>query len=315
MKNISKLDLDAATWLNDKEPSEWSRSHFSSDAKCDILLNNVCEVFNSMILDARDKPIVTLLEKVRYLLMARMQTNREKAYKWKSGDVCPRIKDILHNNQIAAAEYIPRKSNHWSYEILGATITDNWAVDLENKSCSCRKWSLTGIPCKHAIAAIWAKKDNILDYVHDCYNVETYRRIYENSVLPMNGPQMWPKSSKVPPLPPRVIKDNKRGRKQKVRRKEQDEVGASRTKMKRKQKSLDCSTCHKPGHNTRTCKYNVVPPETTSSFRPKLHLRRGQDEVVQGVVEQEQMGYVEVEIGPDFVWENSQCTQQSGPTF
>lgn len=29
MKNISKLDLDAATWLNEKEPSEWSRSHFS----------------------------------------------------------------------------------------------------------------------------------------------------------------------------------------------------------------------------------------------------------------------------------------------
>ncbi|XP_059310363.1 uncharacterized protein LOC132061605 [Lycium ferocissimum] len=72
MRDILKLDPDAATWLNDKEPSEWSRSHFSSYAKCDVLLNNLCEVFNSMILDARDKPIVTLLEKLRYLLMARM---------------------------------------------------------------------------------------------------------------------------------------------------------------------------------------------------------------------------------------------------
>ncbi|XP_047267515.1 uncharacterized protein LOC124897936 [Capsicum annuum] len=81
MKNISKLDLDAATWLNEKEPSEWSRSHFSSDVKCDILLNNLCEVYNSMILDARDKPIVTLLKKLWYLLMARIQANREKAQK------------------------------------------------------------------------------------------------------------------------------------------------------------------------------------------------------------------------------------------
>lgn len=50
MKNISKLDLSVSTWLNDKEPSEWSRLHFFSDVKCDILLNNLCEVFNSMML-------------------------------------------------------------------------------------------------------------------------------------------------------------------------------------------------------------------------------------------------------------------------
>nr|XP_016440583.1 PREDICTED: uncharacterized protein LOC107766336 [Nicotiana tabacum] len=277
MEDILKLDPDAATWLNDKDPSEWSMSHFSSDAKCDTLLNNMCEVFNSMILDARDKPIVTLLEKLRYLLMARMLANREKAEKWNLGNVCPKIKDMLHKNQIAAAEYIPRKSNYWSYEILGATVTDNWAVDLQNKSCSCRKWSLTGVPCKHAIAAIWAKKDNILDYVHDCYKVEIYRRIYENSILPMNGPQLWPKSSKVPPLPPKIVRNSKRGRMQKLRRKEQDEVGASRTKMKRKQKSLDCSICHKPGHNKRTCKYNIVQEETTSSVRPKLHVTLEED--------------------------------------
>ncbi|KAH0781494.1 hypothetical protein KY290_001092 [Solanum tuberosum] len=62
-----------------KEPSQWTMAYFSSDAKSDMLLNNVCEVYNSMILDARDKTILTLLEKLRYLLMARMLANREKA--------------------------------------------------------------------------------------------------------------------------------------------------------------------------------------------------------------------------------------------
>ncbi|XP_070035189.1 uncharacterized protein [Nicotiana tomentosiformis] len=78
MADILKLDPDAAACLSDKDPSKWSMSHFSSDAKCDTLLNNLCEVFNSMILDTRDKPIVTLLEKLRYLLMAGMLTNRER---------------------------------------------------------------------------------------------------------------------------------------------------------------------------------------------------------------------------------------------
>ncbi|XP_015162187.1 uncharacterized protein [Solanum tuberosum] len=264
MVRIRELDSNVADWLNDKEPSQWSRSHFSSDAKCDILLNNICEVFNSMILDARDKPIVTLLEKLRYLLMARMLANREKAHKWSSNDVCPKIKDILHKNQTAAGEYIPRKSNQWNYEIIGATIHDSWAIDLENRICSCRKWSIMGIPCNHAIAAIRVKKDIILDYVDDCYKVETYRRIYEHAIFPINGPQMWAKSTKIPPLPPTIVGNKKRGRKQKARRKEADEVGASRTKMKRKQQSLDCSTCNKPGHNKKTCKYNVVSQETTS---------------------------------------------------
>ncbi|KAG5570475.1 hypothetical protein H5410_060241 [Solanum commersonii] len=108
-------------------------AYFSSDAKSDMLLNNMCEVYNNMILDARDKPILTLLEKLRYLLM---------------------IKDILLKNQKATGEYIPRKSNQWNYEIIGASIMDNWAMDLEKRTCSCRKWSLNGIPCKHAIAAI-----------------------------------------------------------------------------------------------------------------------------------------------------------------
>ncbi|KAK6790945.1 hypothetical protein RDI58_010026 [Solanum bulbocastanum] len=35
---------NAAAWCNEKEPSQWTMSYFSSDAKSDMLLNNVCEV-------------------------------------------------------------------------------------------------------------------------------------------------------------------------------------------------------------------------------------------------------------------------------
>ncbi|KAH0709663.1 hypothetical protein KY284_011090 [Solanum tuberosum] len=174
MNHMFELDPNVAAWCNEKEPSQWTMTYFSSDAKSDMLWNNVCEVYNSMILDARDEPILTLLEKLRYLLMARMLANREKVEQWNLGDVCPKIKDILRKNQKAAGEHIPRKSNQWNYEIIGASIMDNWAMDLEKRTCSCRKWSLTGIPCKHAIAAIWANREDTLDYVHDSYKVETY---------------------------------------------------------------------------------------------------------------------------------------------
>ncbi|KAG5591327.1 hypothetical protein H5410_041841 [Solanum commersonii] len=79
INDIVKLDAEVIVWLKEKEPIEWSKSHFSPNTKCDILLNNMCESFNSMILDARDKLIITLLEKLSYLLMARLQANMDKA--------------------------------------------------------------------------------------------------------------------------------------------------------------------------------------------------------------------------------------------
>ncbi|XP_009760951.2 uncharacterized protein LOC142165224 [Nicotiana tabacum] len=185
MVEIFYLDPEAANWFQDKSPSEWSRFNFSENAKSDILLNNICESFNEMILESRDKPIITLLEKIRYLLMARMQANRDKASRWDIGDIYPMIRDISHENQVSAAEFIPRKSNEWKYEIIGASIHDMLGVDLLNKICSGRKWDLTEILCKH-VAAIWAKKDEINSYVHDCYKVETYRRVYDFAILPMN---------------------------------------------------------------------------------------------------------------------------------
>lgn len=193
----------------------------------------MCACFNNMIIEARDKPIITLLEKLRYHFMTRMKANRDKGAKWNDGDICPTIKDVLHKNQASAAEFIPRKSNEWNYEIIGASITNNWVVDVLNRKCSCRKWDLIGIPCKHAIVVIWAKHDDINSYVDDCYKVETYRRIYAFSILPMNGQEMWPISSNIPPLPPRLERQSTKGRKQKLRRKESDEVGASRQKIKR----------------------------------------------------------------------------------
>lgn len=41
-------------------------------AVSDVLLNNMCEVLNAKLLDARDKPIITMLEYIREYLMRRI---------------------------------------------------------------------------------------------------------------------------------------------------------------------------------------------------------------------------------------------------
>ncbi|KAL0349650.1 UNVERIFIED_CONTAM: hypothetical protein Sradi_4114200 [Sesamum radiatum] len=102
-----------------------------------------------IILEARKKPILTMLEWIREYLMVKMQQNRDRATKrWGDKKICPKIKKIGDKNVDKAADCIPIKANDWNYEIScydGARYT----VNLVTHACSCRKWELTGILCKH----------------------------------------------------------------------------------------------------------------------------------------------------------------------
>ncbi|XP_028122043.1 uncharacterized protein LOC114319235 [Camellia sinensis] len=66
MVEIKEVDCKAYDWLVDKPPIHWSMSHFNNFPKCDLLLNNLCECFNASILETRSKPVVTMLEKIRW---------------------------------------------------------------------------------------------------------------------------------------------------------------------------------------------------------------------------------------------------------
>jgi len=49
-------------------------------AICDTIVNDISEAFNSVIVDARGKPIITMLEEIRVYLMERWVTKRKKCY-------------------------------------------------------------------------------------------------------------------------------------------------------------------------------------------------------------------------------------------
>ena len=58
--------------------------------KCNIICNNLCEAFNRAILDAREKPIIEMLEWIRCYLMRRMLIRREWIKKF-NGELLPNI--------------------------------------------------------------------------------------------------------------------------------------------------------------------------------------------------------------------------------
>ncbi|CAL9026376.1 unnamed protein product [Prunus brigantina] len=91
MNKLKDMNGAAYDWLMSKDLDKWARHRFSTAPKCDMLLNNLCETFNSYILTARDKPILTMLEMIRCNIMKRFQMNRETMSKHK-GSFAQRFK-------------------------------------------------------------------------------------------------------------------------------------------------------------------------------------------------------------------------------
>ncbi|XP_028114377.1 uncharacterized protein LOC114312339 [Camellia sinensis] len=253
MEDIKKTDEDAFTWLADKPPCFWSKSHFTTYNNYDELDNNICESFNSLILDARGKTILPLLEDIRCILMKIMQIRREEIRAYE-GPICPNIQKRLEKRKLDACNCIAIWAGEQKYQI-NYFNGQQFVVDLEDSTNSCRKWELTGIPCCYAIATIYDQHENPKKYVAHWFRKETYMASYEPLIYFINGSEIWPKSVLDASLPPKVKKQP--GRPKKLRRREANEL-QNPYKLKRKHTTTTYAVCGQLGHYKRSCKGQPV---------------------------------------------------------
>ncbi|XP_021834856.1 uncharacterized protein LOC110774604, partial [Prunus avium] len=169
-------------------------------------------------------------------------------------DVGPRVFATLEKLKKQSAWCIPRLAGESKYEVkcFGGTQV---VVDLRNRSCSCRQWDLTGIPCKHACAAIGQLNGNHISYVHDYYKKEAFMKAYKPMVHPMPSQDLWPKTNFPPLLPPKFHKQPGRPKKSRISL-AGEPSSSSNPKAKhlpRYNLEIKCSICKQAGHNKRKC--------------------------------------------------------------
>ncbi|PPR88870.1 hypothetical protein GOBAR_AA31812 [Gossypium barbadense] len=111
-----------------------------------MLVNNLSKSFNKMILEARGKPILTMMETIRTKIMLLIVKKKEEADKWK-GMLCPKIKKKLDVNIKDSLRCVPSHAG------------SQHVVNLVENSYSCKNWDFTGIPCMHALAVIHPKDE------------------------------------------------------------------------------------------------------------------------------------------------------------
>nr|KAJ0194401.1 hypothetical protein LSAT_V11C800437320 [Lactuca sativa] len=263
MEKLKKPNPKAHEWLSKIPAKHWARSHFSRRALTDSLTNNLCEVFNSKLDEARDKPIITCLEYIREYLTKRI-VNVHKVLDKCNGSLSTTATTILENNKTEASKMGVLFNGADKYQVTGLWM-EQYVVNLKERSCTCRKWDITGIPCQHAIAAMYDKMQNGSEcgdpeaWVSKCYWLSTWNAMYQHTIDPINGRSMWPRSDcPTTLLPPKHHKQV--GRPKKKRKRAVDEPTQS-TKLSRKHLTVTCSKCHNKGHNARTCKGQGGPSE------------------------------------------------------
>jgi len=123
-----------------------------------------------------------------------------------------------------------------------------FVVNLIERTCTCRSWQGSGIPCKHAIAYITSIPGAALeDYVDEYYSVEKFKIAYEGSILSIPDKSMWPKATHGFFMHPPLLKSTAGGRR-KNRMKSALEGGSSRKKQNK------CPICLQLGHRWYKCK-------------------------------------------------------------
>ncbi|XP_022039778.1 uncharacterized protein LOC110942333 [Helianthus annuus] len=261
MNAIRLLDNDLFDWLSQIPPTSWARSHFTGRAKTDVLLNNMCESFNNQLVKGRDKPIITCLEFIREYLMKKIVVVHKVIAK-SNGPLTPYATRVFDEIKADASQYSVMMAGRGRFQVTGG-YADQCKVDVNERTCTCRKWQLTGMPCKHGVAAIWDMARNGMNvgvlesWVDKVYWLQTWKDVYMHTIEPISGREYWtPSQCPTTLIPP--IHHTPVGRPKKKRKKSEVEISElmidKKGKMTRQGVPKTCKKCGNVGHNKRSCK-------------------------------------------------------------
>ncbi|XP_022632844.1 uncharacterized protein LOC106752445 [Vigna radiata var. radiata] len=156
----------------------------------------------SVIVDARGKPIITMLEEIRVYIMKKWATNKIKMANM-DFQICTKIKKRLAKESRLCKNWIPSWCGEKLFEVRHfAMVTNKYAVNLDTQDCTCRKWVVSGIPCCHAIATMTFLNLNPEDFVPIWFRRSTYDETYASIIFPVNGHLLWERTSYPDVLPP-----------------------------------------------------------------------------------------------------------------
>ena len=192
--------------------------------------------------NARDLPILQLIEELRNLLQKWFANRKQQALSmttelttWADGE--------LHVRYNTSSTYEVEAMNSMEYNVKYNGVNDH--VNLHNHSCTCQRFDFDHIPCSHVIAACRYAHMSCYPLCSKYYTMNSLLSLYVESIYPPGNQRDWmipdDISSRVV-LPQKTRRPTGRTRKERI---------PSGGKGKRRRR---CGQCGDYGHNRKSCK-------------------------------------------------------------
>jgi hypothetical protein len=179
------------TYMGNHHKNLWARSKFNEACKVDYVNNNLAESLNSWIRKIKGLHLVDMLDKIRQMLMIKFELcQRIASQKFIGHKIIPSVMKILHaKTRCLKMSLVKLKPYEIEVTLLDREKREwRYPVDLQNMTCSCRQWQITGLPCIHALFFITSLRGpaaKIDQYVYECYSVAKFKATYAENVPSM----------------------------------------------------------------------------------------------------------------------------------
>ncbi|GKV41779.1 hypothetical protein SLEP1_g49271 [Rubroshorea leprosula] len=255
MVKLRAVSDEGYAQLMEKDGKFWSRAFFQSHSKCDSVDNNMSETFNSWILKPRCKAPISMIREIIEMCTERRRDKKFSASRWPT-DVSPRARDRLKLHMDLSHACGVLWPGETDFQIYDGLQSFTHVVNFQERTCTCRVWQSTGVPCPHALRAINYQEWNPDDFIDVSLKREKYLAAYGQPLECSRGEEVWRQFDGEKLLPP-IIKSIP-GRPKKNRRKARFEP----KKIKKGKKNIiskkgtiviHCKICGGEGHNMKGC--------------------------------------------------------------
>ena len=260
MNDLQKINASAFEYLAGIPPILWATAFFPG-ARYGQDTSNIAEAANSQLKIAREAPIVDLLHRI-WGLVSGQRFDRLGAIAKQPPEArwTPYTATLIQEEQQFARTFTTQLTT----SLLGQALDSSggvFRVDLVERTCSCPYYRHYTLPCRHAMACIYAGGSQLNEFIPEAWSIETWKATYAETmdlvdISGLQGPapgECHPPNTRVP-----------RGRPRKNRFHKKDNRGAEdlsladlapgATPPGPVRRYYHCSTCGQPGHSAVRCR-------------------------------------------------------------
>ncbi|XP_018453871.2 uncharacterized protein LOC108825020 [Raphanus sativus] len=172
-------------YLTDADVRKWARCQFPG-FRYDLRTTNPAESINSALRSPREYPVIPLLDSIREML-TRWFFERRTVSRKHTKPLTVAMEKKIDRRINKGRTFLVQPVNEHRFLVRGDTI--DCLVDLDRRTCSCGKYDLIKLPCRHAIKAGLTVGRTPSSLTDDMYTTTTWRTAYQETINPIGVPE------------------------------------------------------------------------------------------------------------------------------